>query len=454
MPKANIPVGKVMSKPRSQWGTVIPRYDDSGSLSAWQVRYPNPVDHGKKVQKQFKPYQEHEAHVWLENEHHLVDLHTKGIQTWVHPRDRMRRERANQMMFKEYVEQWAAEYTLPNGERIAGGTRRNLYLDIAHFMPAFEGLRLTEIKPRHIRSWYDGPHPEGQWSFRRACMRLKAVFRSATTMSMDGSPPLLKDNPFIFPIPPEPDSVREDIPPVTPKQLRVLAENMPDYTRLTVFLSTLAGGLRCGELCGLQVGDIDLDNKILRVRRSVNRGHLDRGEARFAKTKTKRSVRDLPIPDALVDMIREHLHTFCDLDDPTSPVFVPRRVKVMSQTTLEAQFARARKKAGRYDLMLHDLRASHATLLMLKGGTLREVMNQLGHASEKVAIKHYQRVVAEHQRQIVNLLADEFLQEAYAEGTQTDSLEDIVNITEQRVRELTRMIADFKQAIDELNLAS
>lgn len=171
-----------------------------------------------------------------------IDLHTKGIQTWVHPRDRMRRERANQMMFKEYVEQWAVEYTLPNGERIAGGTRRNLYLDIAHFMPAFEGLRLTEIKPRHIKNWYDGPHPEGQWSFRRACMRLKAVFRSATTMSMDGSPPLLKDNPFIFPIPPEPDSVREDIPPVTPKQLRVLAENMPDYTRLTVFLSTLAGG--------------------------------------------------------------------------------------------------------------------------------------------------------------------------------------------------------------------
>lgn len=126
----------------------------------------------------------------------------------------------------------------------------------------------------------------------------------------------------------------------------------------------------------------------------------------------------------------------------------------MSQTTLEAQFARVCKKAGRSDLMLHDLRASHATLLMLKGGTLREVMNQLGHASEKVAIKHYQRVVAEHQRQIVNLLADEFLQEAYAEGTPTDSLEDIVNITEQRVRELTRMIADFKQAIDELNLAS
>ncbi len=73
----------------------------------------------------------------------------------------MRRERANQMMFKEYVEQWAVEYTLPNGERIAGGTRRNLYLDIAHFMPAFEGLRLTEIKPRHIKTGMTARIPRG-----------------------------------------------------------------------------------------------------------------------------------------------------------------------------------------------------------------------------------------------------------------------------------------------------
>lgn len=452
MTQIPIPRRIIMSKPRSQWGTVIPRYGVDGTLAAWQVRYPNPLEPGRKVQKQFKPHQEHEAHVWLENERHLVELHRKGIQTWTHPRDRFKQEESARILFRDYVKQWADNYTLPNGERIAGGTRRNLYLDIIHFMPAFENMRLAEIRPKHIKEWYDGPHPEGQWSFRRACMRLKAVFHSATAMGIDGSQPLIKDNPFVFPIPPEPDSIRADAPPITPKQLRLLAESMPEYTRLAVFLSTLAGGLRCGELCGLQVGDIDLDGKVLHIRRSVNRGYLDRGEMRYAKTKTRRSMRDLPIPDALVDMIREHLQNFCDMDNPTSPVLVPRRAKVLSQTTLEAQFAKARKSAGRPDLTLHDLRASHATWLMLKGGTLREVMNQLGHASEKVAIKHYQRIVVEHQRQIINLLADDFLQEAYGDDNQADDLERVVSDADRRVQELAQIVENFKKALNNLDL--
>ena len=81
----------------------------------------------------------------------------------------------------------------------------------------------------------------------------------------------------------------------------------------------------------------------------------------------------------------------------------------MSQTTLEDQFAIARMKAERPVLTFQGLRASHATLLMLRGGTLREVMNELGHTSEKVAIRYYQLTVAGHQSQIVDNLAQEFM---------------------------------------------
>ena len=35
-------------------------------------------------------------------------------------------------------------------------------------------------------------------------------------------------------------------------------------------------------------------------------------------------------------------------------------------------------------------------ILMLKGDTLREVMNELGRVSEEVSIRHYQRIVARH----------------------------------------------------------
>ena len=86
---------------------------------------------------------EHEAHQWLEGERHLVELDRKNIQEWVHPSERRRRKRTSLISFEDYVIRWAEEYRLPNGERIAGGMRRNLYLDIAHFMPGFKGKLLT-----------------------------------------------------------------------------------------------------------------------------------------------------------------------------------------------------------------------------------------------------------------------------------------------------------------------
>ena len=128
---------------RGLFGTVTPRYDASGDLVAWQVRCPDPKRPGKKVQRQFKPDMEHEAHQWLEEERHLMELDRKSIQEWVHPSERRRRRRASLISFEDYVARWVEECRLPNGERIDGGMRRNLYLDIAHFMPGFKGKLLT-----------------------------------------------------------------------------------------------------------------------------------------------------------------------------------------------------------------------------------------------------------------------------------------------------------------------
>ncbi len=359
------------------------------------------------MQRQFKPWQELDARTWLEEERHLVDLHNKGIAEWKHPTQRekdklneLKKQEQRHILFRDYVAQWESSYKLPNGEEIAGGTRRNLKLDIRHFITDFESLHLSEITPLKIEAWYDKPYPEGQWAFRRSCMRFKAILESATKPGLDGAEPLLQFNPFIFPIPPAPRSSRIDAPPVTPRELMLLAEAVPDYTRLSVFLSTLVGGPRCGELCGLRVMDIDLDGQTLHVRRSVNRGRTDRGEIRYSQTKTESSIRNVHIPDLLMPMIRRHLHDHCNMGLPESPVFVPRRAKIMSRTTLEEQFAKAHVKASRPDLTFQGLRASHTTLLMLRGGTLREVMNELRHTSEKVAIRYYRLTVAEHQSKI------------------------------------------------------
>lgn len=311
----------------------------------------------------------------------------------------------SQILFEDYVQHWVAEYRLPNGKRIAGGTKRNLAVDVSHFLPYFAGMRLVDITPLDIKRWYDMPHPEGQWAFHRSCQRLKAIFTAATRMSLDGAPPILQYNPFILPIPPVPQPRSLDVPPVTPVELYDLYRFMPDYTRISVLLAALVGGLRCGEICALQVRDIDLEARRLTVRHSVNRGWDDLGEAQLCEPKTSTSRRTVPIPDRVVPILSKHIAAFCT-SKPTCQVLVPKRTNILASTTLGGHFRTARKKAGREDITLHSLRASHATLLMLQGATLREVMSQLGHLSEKVAIQHYQRIVPEHREDMVNLLAD------------------------------------------------
>ena len=48
-------------------------------------------------------------------------------------------------------------------------------------------------------------------------------------------------------------------------------------------------------------------------------------------------------------------------------------------------------------------------MLVLEGGTMRETMDELGHTSVSVAVNSYQRVVKEHHRDTVELLAYRYL---------------------------------------------
>lgn len=178
MPKIRHSHGNHPQKPpRSKWGTVLARYDRTGMLIAWQVRYPNPLEPGKRVQRQFKPDQELEARRWLEAEKYLVSLHRNGIAEWVHPTERSRRKAVEEksrtqrnMLFRDYVMRWAEEYRLPDGNGIAGGTRRNLYLDIGHFCQVLGTCRLTRsLRPLSRLGMMRLPRKDGGRSDAHAC---------------------------------------------------------------------------------------------------------------------------------------------------------------------------------------------------------------------------------------------------------------------------------------------
>lgn len=434
-----------MTANRRGFGNITKRVNAAGEVTSLLARYPDPLRQGHRIQKSFKPSQESQAVAWLRSEEIYLNDCISLHRPWMSPKQREQAVEDSRVLFGDFVAEWLENYRTKAGAVLAGSSKRNIRADVSHFLPLFKDMTVQEITPNDIRRWYESPHPKGAYAFHRSCQRFKAIMRTACTERLDGSPALRPDNPFIFPIPPVPNSGRSKVPPVTPEELRCLYENMPDYTRLSVYLSALAGGLRIGEVCALKVGDIDFGNKLLHVRHSVNRGVEDRGPAMVAKAKTASSVRNVVIPDGLIPMIRAHIASYCD-EGSDAMLFKPKKVAVLSQNTLRKHFDTAKEKAGRPDIVFHSLRASHATLLILAGGTLREAMNQLGHTSSEVAVRHYQRAVDEHTAKVANELASRMLPVERTPDVVRAEYEEAKN----RLEEAKKQVSQLKKELEAL----
>ncbi|MBW3089194.1 tyrosine-type recombinase/integrase [Bifidobacterium miconisargentati] len=382
-----------------KFGCILELKRQDGSVFALQARYSAPPD-SHRVYKNFKPEQRAEAIWWLDQEQEYVARCKRGECVYESP---AKRKEQGEITFAGFADMFVSQHHNKDGSDLRGGSKRNLRNNVRHLKEAFGDVRLRELNEQTIHSWYYGEHPNGEWQFRSECISLKMILRAACDTGMKGMPPLLASNPFTLPVPPEPEAHSLDVPPVTPEELHCIYDAMPGYTRLSVYLAACVGGLRIGEVCGLQVDDFDLENLTLTIRRGVTRGENDLGPSQLGRLKTTGSRRTVPIPALLLPMIKDHIE---DREDRTSPMFFQaKRGEILATNTLRNQFDRARKKANRPDLLFHTLRVTHSTQLMLHGGTLKEAMNSLGHVQEETTLKHYQRIVPEHHRDVTDRTA-------------------------------------------------
>jgi integrase len=146
--------------------------------------------------------------------------------------------------------------------------------------------------------------------------------------------------------------------------------------------------MRRGELLGLRWGDIDLDARAVKVRQQYTR--QGSSGCKFVALKSKHSIRDIDIDEGTVAVLREirplvvgEALVFCWPDgSPYEPTVIDRR---FHQRIAEAKLPAIR---------LHDLRHTHATLLLEAGVDPLTVSRRLGHDSVRTTLELYGHVTA------------------------------------------------------------
>lgn len=161
--------------------------------------------------------------------------------------------------------------------------------------------------------------------------------------------------------------------------------------QILAFRILFFSGIRYGELLGLTVSDIH-DTYI-----DINKAFDYRSKV-FCKTKNSQSVRKIEMPKFIMDEIREFINT---LYNP------PKNFRLFQHSTntwLQSQMKRTCEKYELNRIRIHDLRHSHASLLINNGVDIFVVSKRLGHKNITTTAKVYAHLYEDRSSEAVDLL--------------------------------------------------
>jgi integrase len=175
---------------------------------------------------------------------------------------------------------------------------------------------------------------------------------------------------------------------LTEQEISALAEAMPARYRALV-LTAAYTGLRIGELAALRVRHINFLRRTLAVEQTLTEA---RGRVRFGPPKTKAGRRTISVPSAIVDELASHVATFVAnaSRNPEALIFAGNRGAALRPNNYRRRaWATAVKASIGGPCHPHDLRHSHASILIKLGVHPKTIQVRLGHSSIKTTMDLY-----------------------------------------------------------------
>ncbi len=153
-----------------------------------------------------------------------------------------------------------------------------------------------------------------------------------------------------------------------------------DQLRFYTFFNTLYWcGLRSGEALALTWKDIDLDKRIIKIRKSYSKhGKI------ISTPKTDNSIRDVIIPEMCFKALLQHHEAHKKIIGYCDSRYVFDFDKPLDDNSIRYVKNRACQKAGIKQIRIHDFRHSHVSLLINQGFSPFDIAKRLGHTVEMV----------------------------------------------------------------------
>jgi len=305
------------------------------------------------------------------------------------------------MNLHSYLYLWLEQYAKNN---VKGNTYDNYVLNIErHIVPLIGSIKLEKLTPLSIQDFYSKLSTEnalGNTTINYIHRLLNNALKQAVKWN------LITFNPCNAVTPPRKDKYEaRTLTEIEVSKLLDACQNDIMYTPILIACTT---GMRRSEIVGLRWSDINFTEKTISVRHTYQKiGN----EYKLMTPKNKKSSRSI----AMFDVLAAHLFkmrkiylknklkygsTFHDSDH----VCCWEDGKPIPPYCIYNAFKKISKESNITQVRFHDLRHTHATLLLSAGIPAKITSERLGHSNISTTMDLYSHVTPNMQREAADKL--------------------------------------------------
>ena len=323
-------------------------------------------------------------------------------------------EQSHDLTVRDLYNDWMAVYS-ETVKPSTVGTKKTM---MKSFIEAFGSFKIKKITSRDIQNFLLAERDLGLTKryLNNKKVAYSAMFRHAVEHKY------LDENPLDLVVTPREDmkvtkKVRKKKQFLEPEEIQRLIQVAKQdkrthiYRAIVIIFST---GLRISELLALQWTDIDFDEKLIHVRRTLTLKYK-KGAAVYALTtpKTERANRFISFNEQTEAILRrmkiEHneltLQNLLSLPDPewNDLVFIDLANKTpYNILVLTKQINRLYKEANIENASgFHILRHTHVTMLVEAGVEIPAIVQRIGHSNSSVTLDVYSHVTNRMKDQVI-----------------------------------------------------
>lgn len=315
----------------------------------------------------------------------------------------------NKTPLKDFINEWYENHVCNNNLALNTVTNYKARIN-THIIPYMGNMQLSKIKVTDVQDFYydmvnNGLKPN---SAKRVILVLRKCLMFAKKMNAINEVPC--DIEFF-------KEVREKkIQCWNEEQLIFFLNEIKDTYLYFPILMAAFTGMRIGELCGLRYKNINLDDCRIKVCEQTLNDKVNKKLIHTDILKTSKSNREITIPSFLVEEIKKIKPSNCkDIDflilNRNEGMCNPRNLS-MDFTKKVSKYSKPKENDPEYiqlpQISFHDLRHTHATILLLHGENIKVISERLGHESIKITLDTYSHVLPSMEEHTALLLDNIF----------------------------------------------